>query len=312
MDSRMLTRRQMMACTAVGASGSFRRGENFAPFQLKVGDSVIEVRFGDGDLATGRDEIRQWISNAAHAVMVYFGRFPVGRAIVEVQPVEGRSGVLDGVTFGEENATKTTLRVGSQTSSVILQQDWTMTHELTHLAVPNVPRRHHWFEEGIATYVEPIARAQAGTLAVEQVWSDMVRDMPQGNPRSGDRGLDNTRSWANTYWGGAIFCLNADVEYRIHTGNKRGLQDALRGIVRAGGNIEREWPITKVLQTGDDSVGVPVLSELYGHMKDNSVTVDFPALWRKLGIEGNGSILSFHPDAEYAAIREAITAVPGR
>ena len=41
-----------------------------------------------------------------------------------------------------------------------------MTHEMVHLAFPSVAREHHWIEEGITTYVEPIARAETGELAV--------------------------------------------------------------------------------------------------------------------------------------------------
>ena len=96
-----------------------------------------------------------------------------------------------------------------------------MTHELTHMAFPNVPRQHHWIEEGIATYVEPVARAQAGLLPVEEVWEEMLRDMPKGLPGPDTRGLDQTHSWASTYWGGALFCLLADVQFRERTGNRR-------------------------------------------------------------------------------------------
>ena len=108
------------------------------------------------------------------------------------------------------------------------------------MAFPSVSRQHHWIEEGLATYVEPIARAQAGSLRAERVWADMVRDMPQGQPGPGDRGLDHTRNWGRTYWGGAVFCLLADVQFRARTGNRRGLQHALRGILAAGGNIGGE------------------------------------------------------------------------
>jgi hypothetical protein len=53
---------------------------------------------------------------------------------------------------------------------------------------------------GIA-YVEPIARAQAGQLPVEEVWAGMVQGMPQGEPRPGDKGLERTHTWGRTYFG---------------------------------------------------------------------------------------------------------------
>ena len=42
-------------------------------------------------------------------------------------------------------------------------------------------------------------------------------------------------------------------------------------------NIEVEWPLVRALRIGDDSVGVPVLMELYDRMKDTPVSIDLPA-----------------------------------
>ena len=84
-------------------------------------------------------------------------------------------------------------------------------HELTHLAFPTVPRQQLWIAEGLATYLEPIARARVGDLAAEKVWRDLVDGLPQGEPESGDRGLDRTRTWGRIYWGGALYCMLADL-----------------------------------------------------------------------------------------------------
>jgi hypothetical protein len=42
----------------------------------------------------------------------------------------------------------------------------------------------------------------------------------RGEPGPGDGGLDDTDSWGRTYWGGALFCLLADVRFRERTGNR--------------------------------------------------------------------------------------------
>src|SRR5260221_14765030 len=142
-----------------------------------------------------------------------------------------------------------------------------LTHEMVHLAFPSVDERHHWIEEGIATYVEPIARIHAGHLKAERMWFDLVRDMPQGLPQVGDRGLDRTHTWGRTYWGGALFCLLADVEIHRRTANAKGLADALRGILAAGGSISEDWDLQRALRTGDNATGVPVLQDLYAQMR---------------------------------------------
>ena len=49
-----------------------------------------------------------------------------------------------------------------------------------------------------------------------------MKSMPFGLPKEGDKGLDYTHTWGRTYWGGAIFCLLADIEIRQQTNNKNG------------------------------------------------------------------------------------------
>ena len=57
-----------------------------------------------------------------------------------------------------------------------------MVHEMVHLAFPWMDRNHRWMAEGLAVYVESIARLQAGHLRPEQVWGDFVAMMPRGLP----------------------------------------------------------------------------------------------------------------------------------
>jgi hypothetical protein len=183
-----------------------------------------------------------------------------------------------------------------------------MTHEMVHLALTGVEEEHHWIEEGLATYVEPIARVRAGELTASNVWRDMVEGMPKGEPAAGDRGLDHTPTWGRTYWGGAMFCLLADVEIRKKTHNRMGLENALRSIVAAGGTIDTEWGLARVLATGDDAVGVPVLRPLYDRMRANASPVDLAGLWQELGVEERDGAVIFNDEAPLSEVRKAIMA----
>ena len=82
-----------------------------------------------------------------------------------------------------------------------------MVHEMFHLAFPDMDEKYIWLREGLASYLEPFARARVGTIAVDQVWSDLYNGLPQGQPMPGDQGLDNTHNQGRTYWGGSIFCF---------------------------------------------------------------------------------------------------------
>jgi hypothetical protein len=273
--------------------------------QLKVGGGTIDVYFDPAPASQLRRLVLDWIATAARAVTTYYTKFPVPHVAITVNFHEGE-GVDSGRAFGWEHA-HISISVGLATTAADFADDWTMTHEMVHLAFPTVPRSHHWIEEGLAVYVEPIARARAGDLTPQKVWGDMVDAMPQGLPKSDDRGLDFTHTWGRTYWGGALYCLLADVEIRKRTGNRMGLEDAVRGIQKSGGSIEVEWPLERALEAADQAIGVPVLEDLYNRMRATPVSPDLNELWKELGIERHSKTVIFDDTAPLAAIRRAIT-----
>jgi len=275
---------------------------------VKAGGATLNVTFAPGEFALPRSAFVSWIEQSAKAVSVYYGKFPVASLRLLIVPAPGRS-VQRGTTFGYRGAA-TRLIIGSDVTNAELRHDWILVHEMTHLALPDVPDPHLWLAEGLATYVEPIARAEAGQLSAEKIWGDMVRDMPKGLPERGDRGLDHTPTWGRTYWGGAIFCLVADVEIRKQTGNKAGLQQALRGIADADGNMEQVWPIERIFRVGDAATGTTVLANLYAKMRDTPYAPDLESLWRDLGVVVGGDQVTFDDAAPLAPIRQAITAKP--
>ena len=252
-------------------------------------------------------DLMAWIHSAARAVSLYYGRFPVAHLTLLVRSGSG-SGVRHGVTYATDGGL-IRISVGRETPADELKEDWVLTHEMTHLAFPSMPDEQHWIEEGLATYVEPVARAQAGQLSVAEVWRTFIRDMPKGEPQFGDQGLDRTHTWGRTYWGGAMFCLLADVKIRERTRNRRGLQDALRGILDHGGTIAKDWEITRALAIGDRATGTKVLEELYSQMSDAPAPVDLTQLWNQLGLalDGDGRVV-VNEQAADAAILAAITA----
>jgi len=272
---------------------------------LLIGNARIDIRIESRNLRMPAKDIFRWVKSAAESVAAYYGRFPIPQVLIRITPFKGR-GVYSGMTFGDQGA-RILIRVGNETSPSEFASDWMLTHEMVHLAFPSVDEKHHWIEEGIATYVEPIARIQAGNLKAERMWLDLVRDMPQGLPQVGDRGLDHTHTWGRTYWGGALFCLLADVEIRRRTNNAKGLEQALRAILDAGGDIRKEWNLEDALRIGDRAVGVNVLEPLYTKMKDTPVTVDLDGLWKQLGVRLDGAGVRFDDSAALAAVRRAIT-----
>jgi hypothetical protein len=99
----------------------------------------------------------------------------------------------------------------------------------------------------------------------------------------------------------------ADVQIRVATGNRKGLQDALRAIVAAGGTIDHEWPLTRALEIGDRATATQVLTKMYDSWGTSPVTVDLEKLWEQLGVHSSGAEIEFSASAPYAKIREVIT-----
>jgi hypothetical protein len=274
------------------------------PSHLEVGEASIDVSFDSDQFDIDRPSLFDWVMQSARATTAYFGRFPVTHAQVRLLQSSGAR-VSNGVSFGEPGA-RCRITVGQHVTQADLDDDWVLTHEMIHFGFPSVEGRHHWIEEGIATYVEPIARAQVGRLTAERVWRDMVDRMPQGLPAPGDQGLDNTHTWGRTYWGGAMFCLLADIEIRKQTGNAQGLRDALRAINRAGGTIEADWPLERVIEVGDKATNGKVLVELYSQMASKPVPVDLLDLWKQLGVVRGDHGVTFDNRAPLASIRASI------
>ncbi len=237
--------------------------------------------------------------------MTYYGRFPVPQVRIKLITIDG-NGVAGGQTFPGDVPT-IRVRVGRDaTETQLMQDDWVMVHEMIHLAFPWLNMKHNWMAEGIAVYVESIARVQAGHLKAPAIWGDFIDAMPKGLPKPGEGGLDQTPTWGRTYWGGALFCLLCDVQIRQKTGNKSSLQQALRAI-NAVRDFRKEWPFQQTLEIGDLATGQTVMADTYEEMKDKAITPDLPTLWKNLGLKRLGRTVSFDDAAPLAPIRSAIT-----
>jgi predicted metalloprotease with PDZ domain len=100
----------------------------------------------------------------------------------------------------------------------------------------------------------------------------------------------------------------ADVTIRKQTENRKGLRDALRGIVASGGTIDHDWPIEKVIAVGDRATGTSVLKTLYEEMGEKPKQVALDDLWNQLGVRVENGTLILDKAAPLARIRERITA----
>jgi hypothetical protein len=280
----------------------------FERSRVEIPGAVLEVALTPGERALSGSDVLAWVRASALGVRDYYGRFPVPRGLVIVQP-GGRRAVGYGSTMGFGGAS-IMISLGAAATPPDLEKDWVLTHEMVHFAMPNLPRRYHWFEEGLSTYVEPLIRVRSGRVGVEDFWRELMNGLPRGVSALAARGLDDNTSWSSTYWGGALFCFMVDVAIRERTGNRKSLDDALSAVVAAGGSIAQSWDMDRVIEVGDRATGVGVLRELHQKLGGDGRQVELDDYWKRLGVrrDVDGSAISFDDGAPLAAIRRSLTA----
>jgi hypothetical protein len=270
------------------------------------GSATVVVGVAPHDLPMSAADATAWVKGSVDGIASYLGcgSFPSPRTLVLVE--RGKPGnPTRGETMGD-GGPSLLVRAGDGVTAATTRDDWVMTHELLHVVMPSLAHEHVWLSEGVASYVEPIVRVRAGTLAPEKLWRDLVEGLPQGLPEGGDEGLEKTHTWGRTYWGGSLYCLMADVRIREGTGNARSFDDVIRAVVATGSDVEAHWDVTRLLDVGDAATGTRALHDVYGELALAPGTVDLPALWRRLGVRADGDRVTFDDAAPLAAVRRGI------
>lgn len=283
---------------------------DFTHRSIEVNGGRIDVAVGRGERGARDEDLLAWIREGALDLVSLLGRFPVSRLQVIVAS-GGPYAVGSAVTMGMGGASIFVV-VGQRTRKADLLRDWVMTHEMLHVAFPNMGFRQRWMEEGLSTYLEPVLRARRGRYEPQKMWAEFVRAMPQGLPRDGDQGLDRTFTWGRRYWGGAMFWLHVDVEIRRRTEGARSLDDVLRAVFQAGGNVALRWDVARLAQVAEAATGTTALREIYDEWSARAVAPDLGALWSSLGVRSDSrERVTFDDQAPLAGIRRDLTLKAG-
>jgi len=271
---------------------------------LNVATRRIDVVFADGAPGLDRARILGWIERAATATSTYFGRYPVDHHGILVV-AENSDRIGHATTYGHAGSA-TRIHVGSLANEAAFDHDWVLVHEMVHTALPNLPRRALWLQEGNATWVEPIARAQARLIPAGQVWLEAVNGLPKGRPGPADGGMDGTMAWNRLYWGGAAFWLMAEIAIFEQSMGRFLLRDALRAINRSSGGNTARWSPEELMANGDAGTRTGALAALYQRFIAGPVTLDLADLRSRLGL-AETSAGPTDDNAPLSALRRRIT-----
>ena len=250
-------------------------------------------------------EVLKWAASAVDGVTDYFRGAPSIDGLVMLPPCSQFEGPHHGFALGALGGASVRLHIGRNTTQRELSRDWSLTHELIHLGFANVRGQHAWIEEGLATYIEPLIRVRRGEITVEQYWSDLLKGLPNALDGKGRMGFEPPLLWGDTYWGGALFFLRADVAIRERTDGNKSLDDAILAM-HAAGNIRMTMNAEDLLQLGDAATGGSELTDLYDDLSDDEEEFDLAQLLQKLGVSQTESGVSFDDEAPGAGMRKAM------
>jgi hypothetical protein len=275
---------------------------------IQLGDRTIAVQIAPDHFDAAPAEILDWVKTGARAVSNVYGQFPVKQVTIQIRPDDDP----DQIHGTEFDGDLIRMGLGQHIAAAQLADDWTMTHEMLHLAFPNMGEKHLWMNEGLSVYLEPVARARIGIVSPERYWRELKEGIINGQPQPGDGGLDQTHTWGRTYWGGTIFWFLVDAGIREQTKGKKSIDDVVKTILAAGGDGSQPWEMSRVLEMGDAASGTHVMHDVYAMLAAKPTAVDFNPWWRRLGITFEGEEVRFDDSAPLAWMRKAMIAKDGR
>ena len=260
----------------------------------------------------------EWIRDSADNVAMTYGRFPNPQARVVVIPVADFQWANDSpVYFGR------VVRDGGETVELFfdprhpieeLYDDWTATHELSHLMLPYVERSHRWISEGFAQYYQNVLLARAGRYTQLVAWQKIADGLERGRLSVPERSPNQAAavrdrdSRMKIYWSGAALALMADTELRKRSNGAESLDSVLDQLQRCCLPSQRAWSGTELFKKLDSFVTEPLFMDLYRLYANEEGFPDARPLLEQLGVNIDEGAVRLLDDAELAKIRASITA----
>ena len=298
---------------APAAFGAFRYAER----QIAGATLRITVLQPEGDIDT--DALIDWVASAASNVNLAYGYFPNPSPSIVVLPVGDGWNSQAAVHFGR------VIRDGGETVEIMINEnqpirdyydDWTATHEFSHLMLPYLRRPHRWLSEGFASYYQNVLLARAGHYSEQRAWQKLWEGLERGRRARpdlspNDSGRGHARSaLMKMYWSGASVALMADVELRRRSGGAESLDTVLARLQACCLPAERSWSGRELFEKLDTFIDEPLFMPLYRRYADTDGFPDARPLLVRLGVDVGGRNVRFDDGAELAEIRRALTAPP--
>jgi hypothetical protein len=260
--------------------------------------------------------INEWLESTATDVSLAYGRFPNPSPQVVVIPADDQRRGAGAVPFGRvtrDGGEAIELFVNRDQPMQAFLDDWTATHEFSHLMLPYVAPAHRWVSEGFAQYYQNVLLARSGTYEPIDAWQKLYDGLERGRQSRPElspneataRGMRNGRM--KIYWSGAAIALMADVTLRERSGGTMTLDDVMGRLQDCCLPSNRTWSGPELFETLDMLAGRAVFMPLYKRYADTAGFPDTRPLFERLGFVVSGNGLKVRRGGELQHIRTAIT-----
>lgn len=262
-------------------------------------------------------EIVEWLRAASTNVSRVYGRFPNPSPRVVVIPTKnarwgGDSAVSFGrVTRGGEERIE--FYINPERPIEEFYDDWTATHEFSHLMLPLVRGRHKWISEGFASYYQNVLMSRAGRYTPLEAWQRLHAGFERGRASRPELSPNDAassgvrRARMKIYWSGAAIALLADTALRERSGGKESLDVALGRLQHCCLPSRRTWSGPELFSRLDSLIAAPVFMPLYKRYANRAGFPDVGPILRRLGVEIDDDNARLVDSADLASMRNAIS-----
>ena len=165
--------------TPPGWSSRFAVG-HFEVTAMDIPGAQIRLAVIGGLSAARKEKITVWIKETVTAVTTVHGRFPQPQPQVLVVPIGARDEAVLMAHVIRGGGLAAEFFVDETRPLQEFVDDWTATHEFSHMLMPYVSIRDRWLSEGIASYYQNVLRARNGRLTETKAWQKPIRRIQAG------------------------------------------------------------------------------------------------------------------------------------
>jgi hypothetical protein len=254
----------------------------FAPMQqseLNIGTAAIRINI-IGSTSTHKKKYRDWIAATAQAVAQTFGHFPLPLTQIVVVPVKWEEGPVPFGHIVRGSGTTMILYVSQSATASALNDNWTLTHEMTHLAHPFLGAEGRWLAEGLAGYYQNVIRARSGALSPGTASANLLRSF-KDTAEEQDHGPLDDAGRMRTYWTAAVMALDIDLQLRANPGKFNSLSQAMGAFSKLHLPSRIEWHPTAYMRALDKLAGTKIISKTYLRYANEQTFPEFEGLTSK-------------------------------